>query len=321
VTVAERETFRIVVQPASSFSAIAAALEGAGFVAIPGSTSAAPLVPGEPEYATWHLPDTDAFASYSCNPVFRLRVLRFSGDAVLAPMASARARLAVLGGADLVALLGSPDPREQLCGIHAAVELSAFELVGEIEALRIGPERTVTAAAARAVEQLSLALLELGAERIAAENARRPGYSMLFTRLGDADTRRAMLLELLADGGDADEDTCAVLRSGLIDPDWQVRLTAMLVAVRLGAAAVGPEVRALGSTDTRLDRRHRSALAAARKAAMAELARVQAAPPSDEKARFELAMRDCVAGREYSYPEPLLDWIGSFASHEPAASS
>ncbi|MFM5947713.1 MAG: hypothetical protein ACKOPM_00570 [Novosphingobium sp.] len=310
------QTFRMVVKPASSFAAIAAALEQGGFVAVPGAESREPLVPGEPEYAAWHVPDADAAASYSCNPVIGLRVLVFSGEAVLAPMSLTRDRLAVLDSADLAALLGSPDPREQMCGIHAAVELSAFGLIGEIEALRVGSERAVTAAAARGVEQLSLALLELGAERIAAERARRPGYSMLFTRLGDAETRRAMLLELLADGDGTDEETCAVLRSGLTDTDWRVRLTAMLVAVRLGASAVGPEVRALDFTNARLDRRHRSALGAARKAAMAELARLPAATPTGEAAQFAVAMRNLVAGRDYSHPEPLLAWVGSFATAE-----
>lgn len=309
----DRQANRIVLQPGSTFAAIGAALERAGFIPVPDAQSAAPLVPGEPEYAAWHVPGADARASYSCNPVIGLRVLGFSGGAVAEPMAAARGMLAALDSADLAVLLASPDPREQLCGIHAAVELSAFGLIGAIEALRIGPERAVTAAAARAVEQLSLALLEIGAERIAQERARRPGHSFLFTRIAEPETRRAMLLDLLAECGVADAETCAVLRSGIEDPDWRVRVTAMLAAVRLGARDVGGDIRALDFADTGLDRRHRSALGAARKAALAELADAPLDAPTDEATRLSGAMRDVVAGRAYSHAEPLLDWVAGFA--------
>lgn len=307
------QSVTLVLEPACGFTEIGAALTGAGFAAVPASTASAPLIPGEPEFAAWHLPNAEGSASYSCNPVIGLRVLRFSGDDVLPAMSAARSRLAVLGSGRLAALLASPDPREQLCAIHAVVELSAFALIGEIEALRIGPERAVTAAAARAVEQLTLAVLELGADRIASERRKHPERSALFPRLGDAELRKAVLLQLLAAREAPDEETCAVLRAGFVDRDWQVRITAMLVAVRLKATAVGAALRAIELPASGLDRRHRSALLEAHKAALAELASVPLTAPVDEGTRLGGAMRSVVAGLSYDHPEPLLDWIASFA--------
>lgn len=309
----EPRSFPLVLEPACNFAEIDAAMIGAGFAEVSGGVATQPLVPGEPEFASWHLPDADGSVSYTCNPVIWLRVLRFAGDAALSALSAVRERLSVLDSERLAQLFASANPREQLCGIHAAVELSAFGFMGEIDALRVGPERAVTAAAARAVEQLTLTMLELGADRIESERRKRPDRSALFPRLGDAALRKAVLLELLADGGPADDDTCAVLRAGFVDRDWQVRIAAMLVAVRLKATAVGPALRAIELPTAGLDRRHRSALRVAHKAALAELAALPMLTQVNPRTRLAAAMRNAVAGRACDHSEPLIEWVADFA--------
>lgn len=305
--------YRLVLRPDCEFGAIDSLFTSSGWVRQPDDAAIAPLVPGEPEFAAWTLADADANAHYNCNPAIWLRVLHFTGSDVLGPMGELRDLLPLLDFADLSAMLASEEPRDQLRGILAAVELSAFGLIGEIQALRIGPERAVTAAAVRAVEQLTLDMLELGMDQLERERRRHPDRSVLFPRLGDAAMRKAMLLQLLAANEPPDDETSAILRAGFADKDWQVRVTAMLVAVRLKATAVGPALRALELPSSRMDRRHRSALHAARKAALAELANLPLPEPIDERGRLIRAMRDAVAGRPYDHPEPLLQWIGSFA--------
>jgi hypothetical protein len=313
--------YRLVLRPDCDFAAIDALLSSAGWVRQPDNAATAPLVPGEPEFAAWIMPDADASAHYSCNPAIWLRVLRFTGSGLSGPAGAIRDKLAVLDAADLAAMLASSEPRDQLRAIFAAVELSAFGLIGQIEALRIGPERVVTAAAARAVEQLGLDMLDIGVARLERERRQHPDRSALFSRLGDAAMRKSMLLQLLAAHEPPDDDTCAILRAGFADVDWRVRITAMLVAVRLKAIAVGAALRTFDLPVSGLDRRHRSALHEARKAALAELADMPLAAPVDEQTRLTAAMRNLVAGRSYDHPEPLLEWVASFARDERQGSA
>lgn len=305
--------YTLVLKPDCDFAAIDTALSSARWVRQPNGTTTAPLVPGEPEFAVWILSGADAAAHYSCNPAIWFRVLRFTGPDALGSLGAIGDALPFLDAADLATMLASPEPRDQLRAILASVELSAFGLLGEIEMLRTGPERAVTAAAARAVEQLTLDMIDLGLHRLERERRERPDRSVLFPRLGDAAARKAMLLQLLAAQETPDDDICAVLRAAFADPDWQVRITAMLVAVRLKATAVGPALRALELPASGLDRRHRSALSEARKAALAELANVPLAAPMDDQTQLTWAMRGLVAGRRYNHPEPLLEWVASFA--------
>lgn len=305
--------YRLVLQPDCDFSAIDAALSSAGLVRQLGNAATAPLVPGEPEFAAWTAPNTDASVHYSCNPAIWLRILRFTGADASALSGDIRETLPLLDPTDCAAMLASSDPRDQLRAILASVELSVFGLIGAIEALRMGPERAVTAAAARAVEQLTYDMLDVGLHRLQRERRHHPDRSVLFARIGDAAMRKEMLLQLLAAHEPPDDDVCAILRAGLADADWRVRITAMLTAVRLKATAVGPALRAFELPVHGLDRRHRSALHEARKAALAELANLPLTVPTDERARLVEAMRNLVAGRVFNHPEPLLDWIVDFA--------
>ena len=69
----------VVVDPATSFSAIDRALAQMGLVKAPDTAATPPLRPGEPEFANWATQDGAAQVHYSFNPVVSLRVLQFSG--------------------------------------------------------------------------------------------------------------------------------------------------------------------------------------------------------------------------------------------------
>jgi hypothetical protein len=306
--------FRIVVAPATGFAEIDAALAGLGLAPGPDDAVTPPAIPGEREFAYWTAAGGDALISYSFNPAVALRVLAFSGADAAGWKARASAQLPLLEPDGIHALLKSAEPRSVLLGLFAAAELKAAALIGDIEPLRLHRDQLISQAAARAAERLALAVLDLGAERLAAERRRHPGRSALFPRLGDADRRREILAWLLRDAEGMNEDAAEVLRAALADEDWRVRAAAMLVAVRLGAAALWPDIRKMAlptSSRSGLDRVRRSLLLAARKAALAELAGEPLPAGTDDKARLAKRLRDVVAGRKREQPDDGIDWIAS----------
>ena len=304
--------FRIVVAPSTGFADIASALDGLGLEPGPDDAVTPLAIPGEREFACWTAPEGDSLVHYSFNPVVRLRVLVFSGAEAWRWRAAAASRLPLLELDELKALLASDEPREILLGLFAVAELKAVALAADVEPLRIHRDRLVSRAAARTVEALALAVVETGAERLASEQRRRPDRSALFPRLGDAERRRATLIWLWKDGHPLNEDVAGVLRSGLEDEDWKVRVTAILVAVRLRAASLWPQVRRVELPTTSrsgLDSRQRSLLVAVRKAALAELAGEPLPDGPEEKAELMRRLRDLVAGREIDRPDDSLEWL------------
>ncbi len=118
-------------------------------------------------------------------------------------------------------------------------------------------------------------------ERLKAGQRRHPDRSALFPSLGDASVRRQLLRWMAHDQPRSTPEINQVLRSALVDRDWEVRMTAVITAARLGAAAVLPEVaRAELPRTSRegLDRDDRRVLELLRRASMACLAGV---PPKN----------------------------------------
>lgn len=313
------EDLRTVVAPATRFAAIVAAMAELGMAQGPDDAVTPPAIPGEPEFAYWTSADGDAFIHYSFNPVVLLRVLSFSGAEASRWQTLASERLPLLDFAALRRLLGSADPSEVLLGLFAADELKAVGLAGEVEALRVHPDRRISQAAGRVAGTLALEMLAIGTQRIEAEQRRHPDRSALFPRLGDAQVRRLILLGLLGERRGADEEVAKLLRAGLADVDWRVRVTAMLAAARLGAVALWQDIRHVELPSTGrsgLDRRHRSLLLATRKAALAELAGEPMPFGDDEQALLARKLRDALAGREADGGDDLADWIRAWL--EPA---
>jgi hypothetical protein len=312
---AQTGDLRMVVAPAAHFREIAAAMAGLGLAPGPDDAVTPPAIPGEREFAYWTSPEGEGLVHYSFNPVVYLRVLAFSGAAALRLRAAASERLPALEVADIRPLLRSQDVREVLLGLFAAAELKAAALIGDVEALRIHPDRHISQAAGQAAETLAHALLSAGAERLAAAQRRHPDRSAVFPRLGNADMRREILVGLLAAGDGASEEVAGVLRAALADADWRVRAAAMLVAARLGAVAVWQDIRQMdlpGTGRGGLDRRRRSILRAARKAALAELAAEPLPPDQGDESRLARRLRDHLAGRRVDRSDEIGDWIESW---------
>ena len=301
---------RIVVTPETGFSAIDGALQAVGLVRGTDAMVKPPILADEPELAWWHGPSGAVRVHYSFNPVVLLRVLVFTGPDAHAWVA--KVAVPRLDPDAIAALLRTDDPRQVLLGLYAAGELRAIGLLADVEALRVNANQRISETAARTAETLGLALLETGAERLAAEARRHPERSVLFPRLGDAEARREILIWLLHDRRTVDGEVLKVLRAGLIDESWQVRLTAMLVVVRMKVAALWPEVRQMslpGTGRDGLDYRHHSLVMGARKAALLELSGQPREPAGDERSRMMLHLRHVVAGEDDGIRDAAREWL------------
>jgi hypothetical protein len=251
----------LVLQPTYTFSALHQQLATLGWHRESDRSVTAPLIPGEPEMAAFRR-------------AVSLQVLAFHGPGVSERLVEASGQLPVLDADGMRWLLRSTDVAELLLGLLAAGELAAVGLIEEVVRLRSHPEGMVARAATRTHEILAREGVGLGFAQLAREKARHPERSVLFPRLGDARQRRQILRWLMHDNERSNPDIDAALRSSLIDPDWEVRATAMLAAARLRATNVGLAVRKLELPKTSrdgLDASDRRMLVAMRDAAVALL--------------------------------------------------
>lgn len=268
-------SFSLVLQPDVSFARLDTSLGRLGWTRAADTSVAPPIIPGEPEFASWSQRDGDGSISYTFNPVVCLRVIVIYGEGAGARRAEVENALSTLDFADLQELLRSAEPRKVLLGVFAARELKAITALDLLEPLRDHHESAVALAAQKAYEELFQFALEVGAARLRQEKRRHPERSVLFPRLGDAHVRRQTLRWLIRDRRESNEHIEAMLRSGLADDDWEVRASAMLAAVRLGAAVVGQDVKRMPLPRTSRegpDETDRSILYASRKLAVASLA-------------------------------------------------
>lgn len=309
----------IVLEPGCSFAEMNATLTALGWRSAADTSVAPPIIPDEPEFASWSRADDDgdgevARISYTFNPVVHLRVLVFYGSRAGGRSAEVEKALPTLDIAGLPELLRSAEPRQLLLGVFAARELKAIPVIELLEPLRNHYESAVARAAQKAYAELVELTLEIGAAHLRQEKRRHPDRSVLFPRLGDAPMRRQTLRWLIRDYKESNQHIDEVLRSALVDDDWEVRASAMLAAVRLGATAVGGDVKRMALPRTSRegpDETDRSILHELRKIALAHLADEpfeDADAASDERALLRRHLWRCMIG----YPVERHDRIFLF---------
>jgi hypothetical protein len=215
---------------------------------------------------------------------------------------------------DIERLLQSDEVRDVLLGLHASVELGAWALLPLINDLRIHTNQHVSKAAARSAELLGQAVIDDGAEILAEERKRSPGRSVIFPRLGTAEDRCDVLRWMLHDYDQPTEGILEALRSALADDDWQVRVTGMLVAARLGASDVWLEIKRVEIPDTSrsgLNYEWRSLLRTLQKAVLAHLAGEPLPDGDDDKATLMRHLRHIVAGEDDGIHDEAYEWVAN----------
>jgi hypothetical protein len=293
----------LIISPEIKFDRIQRELDALHWSRQKDTSVTAPLLPGEPELASWERGRAGGRIVYTFNPVVSLRVLSFYGDAAAELKSEVAARLPVLTLGDLLELLKSENAEKLLLGIFAVGEAEEIEALGAIMRLGAHPEQLIARAAARTQEKLLHVIAEKSFQQLAQEKARRPDRSVLFPVLGDAVHRRQILRWLMHDYREANEHILAVLRSALEDQDWEVRATAMLAAARFKATTLIGLVRKVELPHTSregLTADDRRLLRALRRAAVFLLEGrtppEESTDPPDTREAAQAHMLRCVAG-------------------------
>lgn len=236
----------LILRPELKFSEIAETFDELGWDRSADTAVTPPIVSGEPEMASWSR--GTATVSYTFNPVVNLRVAVFYGVGAELNSVEVSNAVGALGSSEIRALLESDDVREILLGIFAAKELRSVDLLDPIQQLLSSTHQIIATAASQAQADIIASQFTTAIEEIQDEKRRHPERSVLFSRLGDADTRRQTLRWLIHDFPESNEHITEVLRSALVDADWEVRVTAMLAVAHFGARELLDDVQALDVT-------------------------------------------------------------------------
>jgi Sulfatase-modifying factor enzyme 1 len=242
----------LLVAPELSFDDVTEQLRLRGYAL--GERSPEPLIPGEPEWAVFEK-ETDSRIHYTFNPVATFRLLEFHGDAGSALLALAQT-LPVVDWTRARSFLQSPNPRDQWLGILVTERLGDARLRPFLERLTREGEPRIAAAARETLsdlpgQQTSEEIVGVWSELIA-EQSRQPGYNVLFRHLPEVELRRR-ILRWTGRTGDRGAGVERLLRTALADADPEVRVTAMLVACRLGQRALAAVIRHARVPDSRID--------------------------------------------------------------------
>jgi hypothetical protein len=308
----------LIVSPEVNFERLKRDLGQLAWTLQPDTMVTPPLLPGEPELASWKHQHADGRIVYTFNPVVSLRVLSFYGDNAAELRGEVAERLPALTLNELLALLQSDDDEKLLLGIFAVGELEEVEALGAIMQLRVHPEQMIAKAAAKTQEKLLGVMAERNLQTLVQEKARHPELSVLFPLLGDAFRRQQILRWLIHDYPEANEHILAVLRSALKDKDWEVRATALLAAARFKATSLIGLVRKVELPQTSregLDADDRRLLRALRHASVLLLEghTVPAEPieASDEREAARAHMLRCIAGCHVSSHDRVFQLVQS----------
>lgn len=240
----------LVARPELAFAALDATLEAAGW-SLGAESQEAPLVPGEPHWCEWRHRSVDAGIAYTFNPVVRLRVLAFAGTEAAMARLTVAERVPHLEDADLRRLLNPRgDVRDILLGLFAAGELRAFAVLAEVRALAQHADERVAAAAVQTTQEILPAPLATAIDRLIADKTAHPERSALFAYLGAPEQKRQVLRWFLRDHVTTTDAIDEVLRAAFVDPDPEVRMTAIFVATRLAASHLGEALAAIALPDT-----------------------------------------------------------------------
>jgi hypothetical protein len=143
---------RIVLDPELPYERIAAAVEELGWRHV-GGPQYPPLVPGEPEFATWRR-DDDTLV-YACNPVAWLRVLDLTAVTDPWQRLALLAALPLLPHDQLPQLLRSAATESLLLGILAADIMDDRKQLGTLRALMHHRDPVAATAAQRVVARMT----------------------------------------------------------------------------------------------------------------------------------------------------------------------
>ena len=226
----------LLIRPDTPFDGIAAALNRLGWQREDGRQDTAPLLEGEPEFATWSWRGHKPFVIYTFNPLVRMRVLDV---ATLPPVmrGAIASSLPLLDERGVEGLFDSDEVKERLLGLWAAQETERLDLIRDADRLTRDPEPAL-AGQAREVRDRLVRIDEARHQVLADLRLLTEAAPRLIARLSDPLFVRG-LRPALADLQDLfDEDLTEVLDGAVtamyaanphaarLEPDTEIRVFA-----------------------------------------------------------------------------------------------
>lgn len=133
---------------------------------------------------------------------------------------------------DVARKLTDPDWQAVVQGIRAAALMGDPALFVPLARLRHRPEEAVRVEAVSAMQRLLPTLLSEGRRLLKESAAQQRGAHPLWSEFGPPWLRRQILRWLLHDNTSASPGVESVLRAALADPDWEVRVGAIIGVIR-----------------------------------------------------------------------------------------
>lgn len=315
----ERE---ILIDPATPFAQVAQQVAAQGWHFQADATAPPPILAEEPEAAAWTRGSTRLL--YTFQPATKLRVLALKGPDAESAAEKLQSELPSFGLDRAVAMLEGPETESVLRGLQAIEMLGRYEALGQVAELASNANATV---ARQARQTLARVVASAGAHvlRILGEwKQAHPELSSIFLLVGSAPNKLQILRWLAHDRAQSNPHIDAVLRTAFQDADWEVRVTAMVVAARLRARDLLREVSAVRLPEDTADgvnRDERRMLRSFQLAAIELLQGVPVPPPLRAPPTTRALMHDhllrCLAGDAVAYHEKAFLHLTSLVTPLP----
>ena len=314
----------LIVDHSFPFAELAARLQAAGWRRAPDPTAPEPIVAGEPETGEWL--GEEARIHYHFEPATGLRALHLSGPRAEPVAAALASRLPCHGLDHAREQLAAPDGATRLRGLQMVELLEGYELLDRVAELAEDADVTVAQRARLTGVHLVMLAAGEGVGWLAQWKRENPDKSAVFLLAGSAAARAQVLRWIARTRNFSNPNIDAVLRTALDDADWEVRVTAIVVAGRLRARALAAEVasaRLPAETADGVNQDERRMLRTFQVCALELMSGASLPPESHEppttRERMHAHLLRCIAGapvahREKAYLyltsllEPLAEW-------------
>lgn len=233
----------LILDPAIAFRLVAIVLAELGWERLPDDEADAI----EPIAAQWHHPHSGGQLTYTFHPAIYLRTLQPNAAVTDTQVAAITAQLRVMTSEDAARLMGYVAVESLLLGLHIAQLQPDPKLLEPVAALLTHPDPLVAAAARDAYIPIAGEFFAEALPILAARYAEKPQEALIFAMLDDPYLKRQVLRWMGRTEPDKRNPSAivATLREALRDKDWETRVTAMVMAVRLRATVLADELQGI----------------------------------------------------------------------------
>jgi sulfatase-modifying factor enzyme 1 len=306
------------------FAELAARLSAEGWRRAEDPTAPPPIIAGEPEIADFER--ADLRLHYHFEPATGMRELRVSGPRGEDELAALASRLPTQGLERARELLRREDVESRLLALRMIEAMNDGVLLHEVAVATGDDNPTVSRQAAHTFVRLIAKPAAATLRTLGQWKEENPGKSVIFLLASSTKNKLQILRWLAHDRRESNEHIEAVLRTALEDPDWEVRVTAIVIASRLRATSLADDVartRLPDDTADGINVDERRMLRTIQLYAVERLLGADVPPAADSPPNTKESMRAhllrCLAGEPVSHQEKAFSFITSMTTPLPDA--